>query len=191
VGAVAGFFGRVVDEAMMRVTDLFFSFPPIILAMVITASLGPGLLNAALALSVVSWPNYARVSRSLVLSAKQEDYVVAGRLMGAGSVMSLWRDVTPNVISPILVLACLEFGNAILLLSGLSFLGLGAIPPTPDWGGMVSAGVSQFSDWWIALFPGLAILTIVAGVNLIGDSLRDSLDPHTSQAMEGGRGADA
>lgn len=190
VGAVAGFFGRVVDEVLMRITDLFFSFPPIILAMVITATLGPGLLNAALALSVVSWPNYARVARSLVLGAKQNDYVIAGRLMGASSMTSLRRDVVPNVAAPVLVLATLEFGNAILLLSGLSFLGLGAVPPTASWGGMVSDGVAQFSSWWISLFPGLAILTIVAGVNLIGDALRDSLDPHTSQAMEGGRAGD-
>ncbi len=187
VGAIAGFFGRSIDEVLMRITDLFFSFPPIILAMVITATLGPGLLNAAIALSIVSWPNYARVSRSLVLGAKHNEYVVAGRLMGISSLRSLWRDVAPNVASPVFILATLEFGNAILLLAGLSFLGLGAVPPTANWGGMVSDGVAHFSEWWISLFPGLAILTIVAAVNMIGDALRDSLDPYTSRAMEGGR----
>jgi peptide/nickel transport system permease protein len=186
-GAVAGYFGRVVDEVIMRIADLVFAFPTIILAMVIAAALGPSLTNAFIAMLIVSWPGYARVARSLAMVARQNEYVVAGRLLGAGSLTSLRRDVLPNVISPILVLAALNVGTAILEFSGLSFLGLGAIPPTPDWGAMVSEGVQQFSSWWIALYPGLAILSVVVAFNLVGDSLRDSLDPTTADAVSRGR----
>lgn len=189
MGAIAGFFGRAVDEVIMRLADLVFAFPGIILAMIIAAALGPGLINAAIAMAIVSWPSYARVSRSLVLGARQNEYVVAGRLLGASSVTSLTRDILPNVVAPLLVLAMLDFGNAILLLAGLSFLGLGAVPPTPDWGAMVSDGVAQFSSWWIAVFPGLAIFTVVVAFNLIGDSLRDALDPRTAGAMRDGGSA--
>lgn len=154
-GAIAGYFGKIVDEIIMRIADLVFAFPTIILAMVIAAALGPSLSNAFIAMLVVSWPGYARVARSLAMVARQNEYVVAGRLLGVTSLTSLRRDVLPNVISPIVVLAALNVGTAILEFSGLSFLGLGAIPPTPDWGAMVSEGVSQFSSWWIALFPGL------------------------------------
>ena len=186
-GAIAGYFGKVVDEVIMRIADLVFAFPTIILAMVVAAALGPSLTNAFIAMLVVSWPGYARVARSLVIVARQNEYVVAGRLLGAGAFRTLRRDVLPNVISPILVLATLNVGTAILELSGLSFLGLGAIPPTPDWGAMVSDGVQQFSSWWIALYPGLAIFTIVVAFNLVGDSLRDSLDPRTMSAVKGGK----
>jgi ABC-type dipeptide/oligopeptide/nickel transport system permease subunit len=186
-GAVAGYFGRVVDEVIMRIADLVFAFPTIILAMVIAAALGPSLTNAFIAMLIVSWPGYARVARSLALVARQNEYVVAGRLLGASSLTSLRRDVLPNVISPILVLAALNVGTAILEFSGLSFLGLGAIPPTPDWGAMVSEGVQQFSSWWIALYPGLAILSVVVAFNLVGDSLRDSLDPTTAHAVSRGK----
>ncbi len=186
-GAVAGYFGRIVDEVIMRIADLVFAFPTIILAMVIAAALGPSLTNAFIAMLVVSWPGYARVARSLAMVARQNEYVIAGRLLGATSLTSLRRDVLPNVISPILVLAALNVGTAILEFSGLSFLGLGAIQPTPDWGAMVSEGVQQFSSWWIALYPGLAILSIVVAFNLVGDSLRDSLDPTTARAVGRGR----
>jgi peptide/nickel transport system permease protein len=186
-GAVAGYFGRVVDEVIMRIADLVFAFPTIILAMVIAAALGPSLTNAFIAMLIVSWPGYARVARSLAMVARQNEYVVAGRLLGASSLTSLRRDVLPNVISPILVLAALNVGTAILEFSGLSFLGLGAIPPTPDWGAMVSEGVQQFSSWWIALYPGLAILSVVVAFNLVGDSLRDSLDPTTADAVSRGK----
>ncbi len=185
LGAIAGYFGKAVDEVIMRLADLVFAFPTIILAMVITAALGPNLTNAGIAMLIVSWPAYARVTRSLVVSARQQEYVVAGRLLGAGSFTSLRRDVLPNVLSPVFVLAMLDVGTAILLLSGLSFLGLGAVPPAPDWGAMVAGGVEQFSSWWIAAFPGLAIFTVVMAFNFIGDSLRDSLDPHTQDAVQG------
>ena len=186
IGAIAGYFGRVVDEVIMRITDVVFAFPSIILAMVVAAALGPSLTNAFIALLVVSWPSYARVARSLVIVARQNDYVISGRLLGASSFTSLRRDVLPNVVSPLLVLATLNVGTAILELAGLSFLGLGAIPPTADWGAMVSGGVQQFSSWWIALFPGIAILTVVVAFNLVGDALRDSLDPTTTNVIKGG-----
>lgn len=184
LGAIAGYFGKVVDEVIMRLADLVFAFPTIILAMVIAAALGPSLTNAFIAMLVVSWPSYARVARSLVIVARQNEYVVAGRLLGVSPLTSLRRDVLPNVISPILVLASLNVGTAILDLSGLSFLGLGAVPPTPDWGAMISEGVQQFSSWWIALYPGFAILSVVVAFNLLGDAFRDSLDPTTVKAVK-------
>ncbi len=185
LGAIAGYFGKAVDEVIMRIADLVFAFPTIILAMVITAALGPSLTNAVIAMLIVSWPAYARVTRSLVLSARTQEYVIAGRLLGNGPFTSLRRDILPNVLSPVFVLAMLDVGTAILLLAGLSFLGLGATPPTPDWGAMVSDGVQQFSSWWIAAFPGLAIFTVVMAFNFIGDSLRDSLDPRAQDAVQG------
>jgi ABC-type dipeptide/oligopeptide/nickel transport system permease subunit len=185
LGAIAGYLGGVVDEVIMRIADLVFAFPTIILAMVVAAALGPSLTNAVLALLVVSWPNYARVMRALVLGARGQEYVIAGRLLGAGPFTSLRRDVLPNVSAPMLVLAMLDFGNQILLLAGLSFLGLGAVPPTPEWGSMVADGVTQFSSWWLATFPGLAIFSVVVAFNLIGDSLRDALDPRTAGAVQG------
>ncbi|MEF3404371.1 ABC transporter permease [Agromyces sp. CCNWLW203] len=187
IGAIAGYFGKAVDEILMRITDVVFAFPSIILAMVIAAALGPSLTNAFIALVFVSWPSYARVARSLVIVARKNDYVVAGRLLGAGPLTSLRRDVMPNVTSPLLVLGSLNVGTAVLELAGLSFLGLGAIPPLPDWGAAVSEGVHHFSSWWISLYPGLAILTVVVAFNLIGDSLRDSLDPSTAKQVKGGR----
>jgi peptide/nickel transport system permease protein len=187
LGAIAGYFGRWLDETIMRFADLVFAFPTIILAMIVTAALGPSLSNAVIALLLVSWPSYARVMRSMVIGARSQEYVVAGRLLGFGPFTSLRRDILPNVAAPILVLATLDFGNAILLLSGLSFLGLGATPPTPEWGAMVADGVQQFSDWWLAAAPGLAIFSVVVAFNLLGDALRDSLDPRTAGAIQGGK----
>nr|WP_276611931.1 ABC transporter permease [Kineococcus vitellinus] len=183
VGAVAGLLGGVVDEVLMRVADLVLAFPTIILAMGVAAALGPSLTHAVVAMLVVTWPQYARVTRSLVLGARDREFVIAGRLMGIGWFTSLRRDVVPNVTGPVLVLATLDFGNAVLLLSGLSFLGLGTVPPTPEWGLMVSDGVQNFTAWWVAAFPGLAIVSIVLAFNFIGDALRDALDPRTQQAV--------
>lgn len=184
LGALAGYFGRVIDEVIMRIADLVFAFPTIILAMVIAAALGPGVMNAVVAILLVAWPRYARVTRSLVLTTRANEYVVAGRLLGASAPASLWRDVLPNVVSPVLVLATLDVGDATLTLAGLSFLSLGAIPPAPDWGLMVSDGVEQLSSWWLSLWPGLAILTVVIAFNFLGDSLRDTLDPRTADQMK-------
>jgi len=184
IGGVSGYFGGPIDEIAMRGTDLVFAFPPIILAMAIAAALGPDLWHAVLAMLVVSWPTYARVTRGLVLSARQADYVSAARLLGASTPRVLTREVLPNLAGPVLVLATLDIGTAILLLSGLSFLGLGARPPAPEWGSMVASGVQNFDKWWIALFPGLAILTVVFAFNLLGDALRDRLDPRVSRRLK-------
>lgn len=184
VGAVAGYFGGWVDEVLMRITDLVMAFPTVILAMVVAASLGPSLINAVLAAIVVSWPAYARVTRSLVLGLRQQNYVIAGRLLGFSPVRSLVTDILPNIAGPVVVLATLDVGTAILLLSGLSFLGLGAQPPTAEWGSMVSSAIQNFDAWWIGAFPGLAILTVVLAFNFIGDSLRDILDPVSSGERE-------
>ncbi|MFT4229822.1 MAG: ABC transporter permease [Microbacterium sp.] len=180
LGAVAGYFGRVVDEIIMRITDLVFTFPTIILAMVIAAVLGPSLQNAVIAMLIVTWPSYARVMRSLVLSLRSREFVLADRLLGFSAWRVLVVDVLPNVAGSILVLATLDVGAAILLLSGLSYLGLGAVPPTPEWGSMISVGTEYMDSWWLAVYPGLAILSVVLAVNFIGDALRDALDPQTA-----------
>jgi peptide/nickel transport system permease protein len=169
----------------MRATDLVFAFPTIILAMAVTAALGPSLRNAVLAVLVVFWPSYARVVRGLVMSLGQADYVSATRLLGASSRRALVVDVLPNVAGPVMVLATLDLGNAVLLLAGLSFLGLGAQPPTPEWGSMVNTGTQYFERWWMGTFPGFAILSVVLAFNFLGDSLRDALDPRSSWAVQG------
>ncbi|MGA1836307.1 ABC transporter permease [Herbiconiux sp. 11R-BC] len=183
IGAIAGYAGGVVDSILMRVVDLFFAFPSIILAMAIAAALGPSLTNAVVAIVVVSWPSYARVTRSLVLSLRSSNYIAASRLLGTSSARALVREVVPNIAGPVLVLATLELGAAVLLLSGLSYLGLGAVPPTPEWGAMVSDGARTFSNWWVAVFPGLAIFSIVLAFNFLGDALRDGLDPRSSKSL--------
>ncbi|PWU19260.1 MAG: hypothetical protein C5B48_13795 [Candidatus Rokuibacteriota bacterium] len=180
IGALSGYFRGVTDGALMRSTDLVFAFPPIILAMVVAAVLGRGLRNAALAIVIVSWPAYARVMRGLVLTVGESEYVQSARLLGAPARRALVRDVLPNVAGPIVVLAMLDLATAILLLSGLSFLGLGAQPPQAEWGSMVADGTQYFQWWWMGTFPGLAIFTAVLAFNFLGDSLRDVLDPKTA-----------
>ena len=180
IGGVAGYFRGVTDGVMMRSADLVFAFPPIILAMVVAAVLGRGLQNAALAIVIVAWPSYARVVRGLVLSVGESEYVQSARLLGAPARRTLIRDVLPNVAGPILVLATLDLANAILLLAGLSFLGLGAQPPQAEWGSMVADGTQYFQWWWMGTFPGLAIFTVVLAFNFLGDSLRDIFDPRTA-----------
>ena len=184
LGGLAGYFGGWVDEVVMRATDLVFAFPTIILAMAVTAALGPSLRNAVLAVLVVFWPAYARVVRGLVLSLGEADYVSASRLLGASSRRALLVDVLPNIAGPVLVLATLDLGNAVLLLAGLSFLGLGAQPPAPEWGSMVNTGTQYFQRWWMGTFPGFAILSVVLAFNFLGDSLRDALDPRSSWAVK-------
>jgi peptide/nickel transport system permease protein len=177
LGAVAGYFRSWVDPLVMRTTDLVFAFPAIILAMVVTASLGPNIRNAVLAIVIVAWPSYARVVRGLVLSLGDAEFVQASRLLGSSSRRTLLHDVLPNLAGPVVVLATLDLANAILLLAGLSFLGLGAQPPDPEWGSMVSVGTQYFQYWWMGTFPGLAIFSAVLAFNFLGDSLRDRLDP--------------
>jgi peptide/nickel transport system permease protein len=185
LGAIAGYYGGIVDGFVMRSADLVFAFPAIILAMVVTAALGPTVRNAVLALVIVSWPSYARVVRGLVLSVGQAEYVQSARLLGKSARRTLVRDILPNVFGPVLVLATLDLGNAVLLLSGLSFLGLGAQPPQPEWGAGVAEGTQYFQYWWIGTFPGLAIFTVVLAFNFLGDSLRDALDPQSSWSQGG------
>jgi peptide/nickel transport system permease protein len=180
IGGIAGYFRGLVDGASMRLVDLVFAFPPIILAMVVAAVLGRGLTNAALAIVIVAWPSYARVVRGLVLSVGDSEYVESARLLGSSARRTLFRDVVPNVAGPVFVLATLDLANAILLLAGLSFLGLGAQPPDAEWGSMVAEGAQYFQWWWIGTFPGLAIFTAVLAFNFLGDSLRDLFDPRTS-----------
>jgi peptide/nickel transport system permease protein len=183
LGGLAGFFGGWVDSVIMRLADLVFAFPGIILALAIAAALGAQLRNAVIAVAIVSWPSYARLVRSLVLSARSSQYVVASRLLGASGLRTLFVDIRPNGAGPVLVVAALDVGNAVLLLSGLSFLGLGAQPPSAEWGAMVAAGSENFDDWWVGLFPGLAILTVVMAFNFVGDTVRDVLDPRTARAI--------
>ncbi len=183
VGATAGFLGGPVEELFMRITDVFMAFPTIILAMAIAAALGPNVSNAVVAMVVVWWPNYARIVRSLVLTVKENEYVTASRAVGAAEMRVLWRVVLPNSFAPVLVMGTLDLGNAILVFAGLSFLGLGAEPSTPEWGRMISDGMAFFDQWWMSAFPGLAIFTIVMAFNFVGDGLRDALDPRLRQQI--------
>ena len=176
-GAVAGYYGGLLDDIMMRVSEMVMAFPAIILAMTITATLGPSLYNTILAMVVVSWPNYARVMRSMVIHVKQNEYVDASRTLGSSKIRTLLKEVLPNSLGPVIVMGTLEFGNAILIFSGLSFLGLGAPPPNPEWGSMVANGMENFGYWWIGSFPGLAIFSVSIAANFLGDGLRDYLDP--------------
>lgn len=177
IGAVAGYAGGAGDELLMRVTELFMAFPTIILAMAVTAALGPDIRNAVLALVVVWWPRYARVLRGLVLEVKAQEYVEAARSVGAGGGYILFRTILPNCIAPAVILATLDIGTAIIVFASLSFIGLGPDPSSPEWGRMVSIGIDFFDQWWMWFFPGLAIASLVMAFNFIGDGLRDILDP--------------
>jgi peptide/nickel transport system permease protein len=178
VGAIAAYARGWTEEILMRATDLMFCFPPIILAMAIAAALGIGTRNTVIAMLVVWWPKFARLARSLVLGQRSLEYVAAARTIGFPPTHILFRQILPNAVGPLVVLVTLDLGNAILVFAGLSFLGLGVVPPTPEWGSMVSEGRELVSQWWVATFPGLAILTVVIGFNFVGDGLRDWLDPH-------------
>lgn len=176
-GAIAGYVGGVVDNVMMRISEMILSFPSLILAMIINAVMGSNLFNTMFALIIVAWPTYARLMRSVVLSVKENEYVTASKALGAGSFRVLLREIIPNSINSVLIMATTDIGNQILMFSTLSFLGLGSAPPTPEWGMMVSDGVDYFNKIWVAGFPGLAIFTMAMGSNFIGDGLRDLLDP--------------
>jgi peptide/nickel transport system permease protein len=176
-GGVAAYAGRTLEEVQMRVTDLFLSFPPLLLAMAIAAGLGKGVLNTIVAMAIVWWPKYARLARSLVLVQRSLEYVEAARALGQGAGRTLLRHIVPNAIGPVVALLALDVGNAMITFAGLSFLGLGVVPPTPEWGAMVSEGQVLIDQWWVSTFPGLAIFTVVVGFNFLGDALRDWLDP--------------
>ncbi len=181
VGGIAAFAGGKVEYAIMRFTDLVLCFPPIILALAIAAALGIGTGNTILAMLVVWWPKFARLARSLVLQQRSREYVEAAVIAGYGPGRILLRHVIPNAVGPLIVLVTLDVGNAIITFAGLSFLGLGVIPPTPEWGSMVADGRELVAQWWVATFPGLAILTVVLGFNFLGDGVRDWLDPRSRE----------
>lgn len=176
-GGFAAFAGRWLDESAMRVVDMVLAFPSLILAMAIAAALGPSIQNSMLALLLVWWPTYARVARGQVLALKGRDFVVAARALGMSEPRVLVRHVLPNCLGPALVLSTMDFGNAIIITAALSFLGLGAVPPTPEWGAMVAEGRELMQAWWISTFAGLAIFSVAMACNFIGDGLRDAIDP--------------
>lgn len=176
-GAIAGYVGGAVDNVMMRLSEMILSFPSLILAMIINAVMGSHLFNTMFALVIVAWPSYARVMRSVVLSVRENEYVTASEALGASRIRILLKEIIPNSITSVLIMATTDIGNQILMFSTLSFLGLGSAPPTPEWGMMVSDGVQYFNKFWVAGFPGLAIFTMAVGANFIGDGLRDLLDP--------------
>ncbi len=176
-GAIAGYVGGAVDNIMMRLSEMILSFPSLILAMIINAVMGSNLFNTMFALVIVAWPSYARVMRSVVLSVRENEYVTASEALGASRIRILLKEIIPNSITSVLIMATTDIGNQILMFSTLSFLGLGSAPPTPEWGMMVSDGVQYFNKFWVAGFPGLAIFTMAVGANFIGDGLRDLLDP--------------
>jgi peptide/nickel transport system permease protein len=185
LGASAGYFGGKFDEAIMRTTDVFLAFPSLILAMAVSAALGPSLQNVMLALIVVWWPAYARLVRSQALSVKESAYIEAARSSGAGNARIIFRHILPNSISPVIVRATLEMGMVMIWAAGLSFLGFGAQPPSPEWGKLIAEGrIYILQAWWITAFPGLAILLVVLGFNLLGDGLRDILDPKLRRVIE-------
>jgi peptide/nickel transport system permease protein len=178
VGAVAGFYGGWTDTAVMRVTDMFLAFPSLILALAINAALGRGLTQAMIAVAISWWPSYARLVRGQVLATKQEEFVTAARVMGATPSSLIGRHILLNSFPPILVRMTLDIGFIALTTAGLSFLGLGVEPPTPEWGRMVADGRSFLLDqWWWTTFPGLALFLLVVGSNLTGDVVREALDP--------------
>jgi peptide/nickel transport system permease protein len=178
LGAIAGFKGGWIDEAIMRITDLFLAFPSLLLAMAIAAALGRGIQNAAIALIVTWWPWYTRLVRGVTISLKERYFVEAAQAIGVRESVIILRHILPNTISSILVQATVDLGTVILAMGGLAFLGLGTQPPSPDWGLMVSEGRTYILEqWWISTVPGLAIFIVVLAFNLIGDTLRDIFDP--------------
>jgi peptide/nickel transport system permease protein len=177
LGGSAAYLRGGAEEAIMRLTDLVLCFPPIILALAIAAALGIGTMNTIIAMLVVWWPKFARLAHSLVLVQRSQEYVEAAVVVGLKPARILLRHVIPNAVGPLVVLVTLDVGNAIITFAGLSFLGLGVVPPTPEWGSMVAEGRELVEQWWVAAFPGFAILTVVLGFNFLGDGVRDYLDP--------------
>jgi peptide/nickel transport system permease protein len=178
VGVIAGYFGGVVDEILMRITDMFLAFPRLVLAMILTAVLGPNLTNTMIAISLVDWTVYARLGRAEAMKIKSQPYIEAIRAIGAKDLRIIVFHVLPMSISPVIVQLTLRMGTIILTAAGLGFLGLGAQPPTPEWGAIVSDGRNYLvNQWWITTFPGIAIAFVVLGFNLLGDGIRDISDP--------------
>jgi dipeptide transport system permease protein len=178
IGLVAGYFGGKVDTVIMRIMDIILAFPSLLLALVLVAVLGPGLVNAMIAISLVNQPHFVRLTRAAVMIERGKDYVVGSRVAGAGTARLMFLTILPNCLAPLIVQATLAFSAAILDAAALGFLGMGAQPPTPEWGTML-AEAREFIQraWWVVTFPGLAILITVLAINLMGDGLRDALDP--------------
>lgn len=182
LGLIAGYFGGIIDIIIMRIIDIMLALPSLLLAIAIVAILGPSLLNASFAIAFVSLPSYVRLTRASVLNEINRDYVTASRVAGAGAVRLMLIAILPNCLAPLIVQTSLGFSNAILDMAALGFLGIGAQPPTPEWGAMLAEAL-QFVQraWWVVTFPGLAILLTVLAFNLMGDGLRDALDPKLKQ----------
>ena len=183
IGLVAGYAGGLVDEALMRLTEVFLAFPALILAMAIAGALGPSLTNAIIAIAAVTWAVYARLVRGQILSLRRREFVEAARAMGASRTRIVVRHLLPNALAPLMIQASFDLGSSIIAAAGLSFIGFGAQPPTPEWGVMISEGRNYISTQpWLSLFPGLAILLAVGSFNLLGDGLRDAFDPRLSRS---------
>ena len=177
IGCTAGYYGGWVSGVLMRVTDVFLAFPRLVLALAFVGALGPGLENAILAIALTAWPPYARVARAETLVVRRSDYVAAARLQGAPTWRVIWKHVVPMCMPSVIVRSTLDMASVILTAAGLGFLGLGAQPPLPEWGAMISAGREQiFDQWWVVTFPGLAIVLVALAFNLVGDGLRDVMD---------------
>jgi len=180
LGITAGFVGGWINEVIMRITDIFLSIPGLILALAIIGALGPGITNSMIALSLVWWPGYVRLVQGKTLSLREESFIEAARSVGASKARIIFLHILPNCTSPIIVKASMDMGMAILAAAGLGFIGVGAQPPSPEWGAMISIARNYLPNWWwYALFPGLAIFVTVLGFNLLGDGLRDILDPQS------------
>ncbi len=178
VGTVAGYIGGWLETALMRVTDVFLAFPRLILALAFVAAIGPGIENAVIAIALTAWPPYARIARAETITIRGSDFIAAARVQGASQARIIWRYVIPLCLPSVIVRVTLDMAGIILTAAGLGFLGLGAQPPSPEWGAMISAGRTFILDqWWVATMPGLAIFVVSLGFNLLGDGLRDVLDP--------------
>ena len=181
VGTVAGYFGGWIDAVLMRLTDIFLAFPRLILALALVAVMGPGIENAVLAIALTAWPPYARVARAETLTVRNSDYIAAIRLQGASAPRIIAGHVVPMCLPSVIIRVTLDMAGVILIAAGLGFLGLGVQPPLPEWGLMISSGRKfLFEQWWVATMPGLAIFLVSLGFNLLGDGLRDVLDPRSA-----------
>jgi peptide/nickel transport system permease protein len=181
LGALAGYFGGRVNQVIMRICDIMLTFPGIFLPLALTAALGRGVVNAMLALSITWWPGYCRLVEAQVLKAREEDFVAGARAIGASHSRVIFRHILPNLLTAIIVKASMDFGFAVLSLASLGFIGVGVQPPEPDWGSMIAQGRRFIpASWWYATFPGLFMFVTVLGFNLLGDGLRDLLDPNAT-----------
>jgi peptide/nickel transport system permease protein len=178
IGTTAGYFGGLLDKVLMRVTDIFLAFPRLVMALAFAAALGPGIENAVIAIALTAWPPYARLARAETLTVRRSDFILVARMQGASALRIIWSHILPLCLPSVIIRLTLDMAGVILIAAGLGFLGLGAQPPAPEWGLMVSSGRSYLLDqWWVATMPGLAIFIVSFGFNLLGDGLRDVFDP--------------